>query len=146
MSTTQRNDAPILAVPSELVATLREQTLVVLEVNHHHFEDVCTMSVPAQLALAAIYRDAFAVLDAIGWTAPRQRAATTLVPLSTGHLTQLHTRHADLTHTNADRLTTRARTTDPTTLATLDSAIATDRVAADHLNRLFAIAGATPTT
>jgi hypothetical protein len=144
MSTTQRNDAPIVAVPSELVATLREQTLLVLEVNHHHFEDVCTLSVPAQRALAAIYRDAFAVLDAVGWTPAPQRAASIAVPLSSGHLAHLHHRHADLTHTNLDRLTTRARTTDPTALTVLDAAIATDRRAAEHLDRLFALA--TPTT
>ncbi|HEY4093949.1 MAG TPA: hypothetical protein VGM33_00465 [Baekduia sp.] len=138
MSSTQRNDAPSVAVPSPLVATLREQTLLVLEVNHQHFEDVSTMSVPAQLALAAIYRDAFAVLDAVSWTPAPPRAATITVPLSTGHLTQLHTRHADLLHTNLDRLTTRTRT------AAIDAAIAADRISADHLTHLFTIT--TPTT
>jgi hypothetical protein len=60
--------------------------------------------------LSVIYRDAFAVLDALGW--PPDAAATTVdVPLTAGHVEQLRRRRRDLGYTNLDRLETRGEQT-----------------------------------
>jgi hypothetical protein len=77
MGTAQRNDARLIPVDPQLGDILRTQTLVVLEANHHHFEDIGTLSASAQRALATIYRDAFAVLDALGWTPTRTQPPPT---------------------------------------------------------------------
>jgi hypothetical protein len=39
MSTTQRNDAWRFAVDPQVADILRLQSLIALELNHHHFED-----------------------------------------------------------------------------------------------------------
>jgi hypothetical protein len=41
---------------------------VVLEAIHYFFEEILEFGPEAQHALSVIYRDAFAVLDAIGWS------------------------------------------------------------------------------
>jgi hypothetical protein len=88
MSTPQRNDARVIAVDPQLGDILRTQTLAVLEFNHHHFEDLRDLDPKAQLALSVIFRDAFAILDALGWR-PNPTATTTYVPLTPGHIDQL---------------------------------------------------------
>jgi hypothetical protein len=103
MSSAQRNDACLVTVDREVGAVLRHQTLVVLEANHHAFEDVLLLGTDARRALSAIYRDAFAVLDAVGWGEEDARDAAD-VPLTAGHLEQLARRRLDLGHTNIDRL------------------------------------------
>ena len=72
MSTQQRNDP--VAVDSSTADVVRQQTLVVLEANHYFFEEILEFGPDAQLALAELYRDAFAVLDAIGWRRPEDPA------------------------------------------------------------------------
>jgi hypothetical protein len=131
VSTTQRNGARILAVPSHLTATLREQTLAVLEFNHHPFEDLRELPASEQLAAAATFRDAFAVLDALGWFAPAP--ADVDVPLTSGHITHLHACHRDLQQSIHDRLSSRDHLTSVDTLHAITSANATDRQAADDL-------------
>src|ERR1700712_4199963 len=112
MSTAQRNDACLIAVDPSLGEILRRQTLVVLEAHHHYFEDLLDLSPQAQYALSVIYRDAFVLLDALGWS-PAPASTTIDVPLTAGHILQLRRRLQDLLHTNLDRLTTRDRQTDP---------------------------------
>jgi hypothetical protein len=56
-----------------------------------------------QFALSVIYRDAFAMLDAIGWS-PDPDADTVDVPLTDGHIDQLRRCRFDLGHTNINRL------------------------------------------
>jgi hypothetical protein len=137
MSTPQRNDARVIAVDPSLVEILRLQTLVVLEVNHHYFEDIRTLSALARHALATIYRDAFAVLDAVGWT-PAPNRATTDVRLTAGHIAQLRRRRHDLGRTNLDRLDTRDQLTTASFVRDLDAEIAWDRTAAKGLDKLIA--------
>jgi hypothetical protein len=137
MSTPQRSHACSIVVDPSFGEILRRQTLVVLEVNHQHFEDVLDLSPQAQRALSVIYRDAFAVLDALGW-APGENATTITVPLTAGHVVQLRRRLDDLTHTNLDRLARRDRTTDPDEVAALDAQIAADGLGAQALGRLIA--------
>jgi hypothetical protein len=67
---------------------------------------LCGRSYRLRSALADIYRDATAVIDAVGWdhrTAPRDTGVE--VPLTAGHVQQLHERRCDLLNTNLDLLT-----------------------------------------
>jgi hypothetical protein len=138
MSTQQRNDACRVAVDPHVADILRAQTLAVLEANHHHFEDVRDFPPSGRLAVAAIYRDAFAVLDAVGWVPPTELAATAVeVPLTSGHANQLRRCRQDLGRTNLDRLHTLDQTTDPGERARIRKAIDADRIAADALDGLL---------
>jgi hypothetical protein len=102
MSTQQRNDACHVRVAPSTVDVLRRQTLAVLEANHYYFEEILEFGPEAQHALSVIYRDAFAVLDAIGW-AETQAAGPIDVPLTAGHIDQLRRCSHDLRVTNINR-------------------------------------------
>jgi hypothetical protein len=136
MSTPQRNDACVIAVDPSVAGILRLQTLAVLEANHHHFEDVRELRPEEQLALLVVYRDAFAVLDALGWAEPAVLVAVD-VPLTAGHAEQLRRCHADLVETNRDRRAALDRTFEPAARRTIRAAIDADRTAAATLDRLL---------
>jgi hypothetical protein len=102
MSTQQRNSACLVRVDPSTVDVLRRQTLVVLEANHYFFEEILEFGPEAQHALSVIYRDAFAVLDAIGW-GEDQAAGPIDVPLTAGHIDQLRRCSYDLRATNINR-------------------------------------------
>jgi hypothetical protein len=102
MSTQQRSSACLFSVDPSTVDVLRRQTLVVLEANHYFFEELLSFGPEAQFALSVIYRDAFAVLDAIGW-AETQAAGPVDVPLTAGHIDQLRRCSYDLRVTNINR-------------------------------------------
>lgn len=138
MSTKQRNDACVVAVDSSTADVLRQQTLVVLEANHYFFEEIVEFGPEAQFALAKIYRDAFAVLDAVGWRRPADPSETVDVPITPGHAEQLFRRRYDLGHANIDRLAVRDAEPDAQARAEIDAAIAADREAANLLDRLVA--------
>lgn len=138
MSKQQRNDVHVVSVDHEVVDAIREQSLVTLEANHHYFEEVESFGAPARKALAKIYRDAFATLDAIGWDASDVAAAPdgeeVRVPLTPGHVEQLRARRFELGHANIDRV----EHTSDWTIADLEPA----REKAKALDRLFAEWGA----
>jgi hypothetical protein len=138
MSTKQRNDACVLAVDSSTADVLRQQTLVTLEANHYFFEEILEFGPEAQLALSQIYRDAFAVLDAVGWRRPEEPLATVDVPITPGHAEQLFRRRYELGHANIDRLAMRDAEPAAQARAEIDAAIALDREAAILLDRLVA--------
>src|SRR3954470_8880027 len=92
MSTKQRNDACVVTVDSSMADILRRQTLVVLEANHYFFEEILEFGPEAQHALSVIYRDAFAVLDTIGWRRPEEPPEFVEVPFTEGFIEQLHRR------------------------------------------------------
>jgi len=102
MSTQQRNSACLVRVDPSTVDVLRHQTLVVLEANHYFFEELLSFGAEAQFALSVIYRDAFAVLDAIGWSSDPV-AGPVDVPLTDGHIDQLRRCSYDLRVTNINR-------------------------------------------
>jgi hypothetical protein len=137
MSSRQRNDVRVVLVDREVAEAIREQSLVTLEANHHYFEEVRGFGAEAQKALARIYQEAFAVLDAIGWE-PAQAAAAAddevRVPLTPGHVEQLRARRFELGHANIDRV----EHTSDWTVADLEPA----REKAKALDRLFAEWGA----
>jgi hypothetical protein len=137
MSTTQRNHAQRVAVPSSTVAVLREQTLAVLEFAHHRFEDLRDLTPEEQLAAAAVFRDAFAVLDALGWT-PTDPPVAVDIDLTAGHLAELRRCHRDLTLTIRDSRATRAEQTSLVDVRDVDRRIASDRAALKVLGEILA--------
>src|SRR5262249_34125658 len=124
----QRNSACVVPVDPSTADVLRLQTLVVLEANHYYFEEILEFGPEAQHALSVIYRDAFAVLDAIGWRRPDE-PVTVHVPFTAGFIARPHRRRSDLGHTNIDRVSQD----------TWDQAVVDrDREAAIPLDRLLA--------
>jgi hypothetical protein len=138
MSTQQRNDACLIAVDSSTADVLRQQALVTLEANHYFFEEILEFGPEAQLALSRIYRDAFAVLDAVGWHRPEIPSASVDVPIPPGFAEQLLKRRYELGHANIDRLAVRDAESDPASRAEIDATIAADRRAAIVLDGLIA--------
>jgi hypothetical protein len=131
MSTQQPNSACLVSVDPSTADILRRQTLVILEANHYYFEEILEFGPEAQHALSVIYRDAFAVLDAIGWRPPDDPPPTVDVPFTAGFVEQLRQRRYDLGHTNIDRV--QQRTWDR-------SLVDRDREAAVALDRLLGAA------
>jgi hypothetical protein len=137
MSIQQRNDPRVITVDRPTAEVLRSETLVVLESNSHHFDDVERFSAAGRRAVRAVYADAFAVLDAVGWggagadgrEAPPPPAPVA-VPLTAGHMAQLRGRRRDLGHLNLDRLSPLAA--EPPDPAAIDAT----RRAAQALDRL----------
>lgn len=129
MSTKQRNDVRVVAVDREVVDVVRSQTVVVLEANHYYFEEIEEFGPGAQYALSVIYRDAFAVLDAVGWDPDGDDAGGLDLPLTPGHVEQLRKRRFELGHRNIDRLEHDESRGD----------VARDRAAALALDRLFGL-------
>jgi hypothetical protein len=128
MSTQQRNDVCMVAVDPEVAAAVRSQSIVVLEANHYYFEEVAEFGPQAQYALSVIYRDAFAVLDAVGWDpATAVTDGPVEIPLTDGHVEQLRRRRFELGHANIDRLEHAGAQED----------IDRDRATAQALDRLF---------
>ena len=138
MSTQQPNSACLVSVDPSTADILRRQTLIILEANHYYFEDILEFSPEAQFALSVIYRDAFAVLDAIGWRRPEPPPSAVVVPFTVGFVEQLRQRRYDLGHTNIDRLSSRDCVLDQNERACIDGAIEGSRLAAIALDRVIA--------
>jgi hypothetical protein len=139
MSTAQRNDAHLIPVDLQLGDILRTQTLAVLVFNHHYFDDLLDFGPEAQHALSIIYRDAFAVLDALGWHPNPNATPTNVPPLTAGHVDQLRRCRYDLGMTNLDRLDDRDAATNPDVIAEIDAEIRANRIAAQRLERLISM-------
>jgi hypothetical protein len=133
MSTPQRNRTLMIAVDPSVGDVLRTQTLLVLEFTHHLYEDISSFCPEAQYALSVIFRDAFAVIDAVGWQRPDEPPERVEVPLTAGHVEQLRRRRYDLAMTNIDRLPDDNGPISPETL----EEITADRLAAGALDRLM---------
>jgi hypothetical protein len=67
MSTPQGNSACPITVDRPTADAWRIEAKKVLMFNHEPFEDYLDYLPSRQLALADIYRDATAVIDAVGW-------------------------------------------------------------------------------
>jgi hypothetical protein len=115
MSTPQPNDARIVRVSSTQRATLRRQTWEILDLEHHRFE-----AFAEQRATATLFRDALALLDALG----HDTSALDLT-LTARHITHLEARRTDLTQAIADHPDDEHHTlTDRAALADLSAIIA----------------------
>src|SRR4051812_21330053 len=105
MSTHQGNSACPITVDRPTADAWRTEAKKVLMFNHEPFEHYLDYQPPRQLALANIYRDATAVIDAVGWDPDTtQQADSVEVPITPSHIQQLHKRRCDLLDTNLDLL------------------------------------------
>jgi hypothetical protein len=111
MSAPQGSSACRITVDPSTADVLRVEAKKVLMFNHELFEDFLDYIPARQLALADVYRDATAVVDAVGWDLDTEaRTQSVEVPLTSGHIQQLHKRRWDLLDTNLDLLTTSVPT------------------------------------
>jgi len=136
MSAPQGSSACPITVDPSTADVLRIEAKKVLMFNHEPFEDFLDYIPTRQLALADVYRDATAVIDALGWD-PDTTTHTdpTEVPLTPGHIQQLHARRADLLDTNLDLLTDIGA--DRHHNATVMTEIHTNRHGVEALNKVF---------
>ena len=115
---------------------LRVEAKKVLMFNHEPFEDFLDYVPSKQFALADVYRDATAVIDALGWDPETEPAPSSFeVPLTPGHIHQLHKRRCDLLDTNLDLLTDIGADND--TNAIVMSEIHPNRRGVEALNKIF---------
>ncbi len=115
---------------------LRVEAKKVLMFNHEEFEDFLDYVPVKQLELADIFRDATAVIDALGWdpdiNPPRNSVE---VPLTHAHIEQLHHRRSDLLDTNLDLLTDIGADRHQNAIVTAE--IHHNRRGVEALNRIF---------
>ena len=91
MSAHQGSSACRITVDPSTADVLRIEAKKVLMFNHEPFEDFLDYVPAKQLALADVYRDATAVIDALGWDPDSQPQRESVeVPLTPGHIQQLH--------------------------------------------------------
>jgi hypothetical protein len=115
---------------------LRIEAKKVLMFNHEPFEDFLDYIPTKQLTLADIYRDATAVIDALGWDPDTTKVQDSVeVPLTAAHIQQLHRRRCDLLDTNLDLLEDIG--TDAEALDIIMADIHANRRAVEALNRVF---------
>jgi hypothetical protein len=136
MSTPQDNSACRITVDPVTGDVLRLETKKVLMFSHEPFEDFLDYIPAKQLALADIFRDATAVIDALHWDpemAPHTEDFS--VPLTPGHIHQLHKRRCDLLDTNLDLLKDIGADKDDNALVMAD--IYQNRRGVEALNRVF---------
>ena len=136
MSAQEGSSACRITVSPSDADVLRTEAKKVLMFNHEPFEDFLDYVPVKQLALADVYRDATAVIDAVGWDpdicVPFRSVE---VPLTRSHIEQLHTRRADLLDTNLDLLTDISA--DTTTNTIVMSEIHANRHSVEALNRIL---------
>jgi hypothetical protein len=136
MSAHQGNSACRIAVDSSTAEALRLEAKKVLMFNHDPFEDFLDYVPAKQLTLADVYRDATAVIDAIGWdpdTDPQRSSVE--VPLTAAHIQQLHKRRCDLLDTNLDLLEDIGN--DAEALDIIMADIHANRRSVEALNKVF---------
>jgi hypothetical protein len=115
---------------------LRIEAKKVLMFNHEPFEDFMDYVPAKQLTLADIYRDATAVIDAIGWDPDTDAQRSSVqVPLTAAHIQQLHKRRCDLLDTNLDLLEDIGANAEALDIIMAD--IHANRRAVEALNRVF---------
>jgi hypothetical protein len=135
MSTPQGSSSCRISVDPSTADVLRDEAKKVLMFNHEPFEDFLDYTPKRQLALADVYRDA-AVIDALGWDPDRNPHVESIeVPLTRGHVEQLHRRRCDLLDTNLDLLTDIGA--DRHQNAIVMAEIHANRHGVEALNRIF---------
>jgi hypothetical protein len=136
MSAQEGNSACRITVDPSTADVLRIEAKKVLMFNHEPFEDFLDYVPSKQLALADVFRDATAVIDAIGWDPDSEPQGESVeIPLTTGHVQQLHKRRCDLLDTNLDLLTDISA--DRHYNAIVMSEIHNNRHGVEALNRVF---------
>src|SRR5437868_1119288 len=133
MSAPQGSSGCHITVTTSDADVLRIEAKKVLMYNHEEFEDYLDHVPVKQLRLADIFRDAIAVIDAVGWdprlNPPRE---TFTVPLTPGHVEQLHKGRTDLLNHNLDLISEIGADRDFNTIIT--SEIHANRHSVEALN------------
>jgi hypothetical protein len=136
MSAPQGSYACRITVSPSDADVLRVEAKKVFMFNHEPFEDFLDYVPVRQLELADIYRDATAVIDAVGWDPDICVPSRSVeVPLTHAHIEQLHKRRSDLLDTNLDLLTDIGA--DNATNAIIMSDIYANRHSVEALNRIL---------
>ena len=136
MSAHQGNPGCRITVDPSTADVLRVEAKKVLMSNHEPFEDFLDCTPTRQLALADVFRDATAVIDALGWDPDTATHTDPVeVPLTRGHFEQLHRRRADLLDTDLDLLIDIGADHDANTIVM--SEIHNNRHGVEALNRVF---------
>jgi hypothetical protein len=135
MSTQQGNSACPITVDRLTADAWRTEAKKVLMFNHEPFEDYLDYLPPKQLALANIYRDATAVIDAVGWYPNTEAQESVEVPITPSHVQQLHKRRCDLLDTNLDLLEDIG--IDAESLVVIMADIHANRRAVEAINRIL---------
>jgi hypothetical protein len=136
MSAHQGSSACHISVDPSTADVLRLEAKKVLMFGHEPFEDFLDYIPAKQLALADVYRDATAVIDALGWDPDLAvRESSVEVPVTAAHIQQLHKRRCDLLDTNLDLLTDIGA--DKHTNAIIMVDIHTNRHSVEALNCVF---------
>jgi hypothetical protein len=136
MSAHQGSSAYRITVSSSDADVLRTEAKKVLMFNHEPFEDFLDYVPVKQLQLADIFRDATAVIDALGCDPDINPPRDTFnVPLTHAHIERLHHRRSDLLDTNLDLLTDIGA--DRHHNATVMAEIHANRHGVEALNRIF---------
>jgi hypothetical protein len=146
MSAHQGIPACRITVDPSVADVRRVEAKKVLMFNHEPFEDYLDYVPARQLALADVYRDATAVIDALGWDpeATAGHAESIEVPITAGHVQQLHKRRCDLLDTNLDLLTDIGADNDVNALVMAD--IHANRRSTEAINHILASYSDTITT
>ncbi len=136
MSAPQGSYGCRITVTTSDADVLRDEAKKVLMYNHEEFENFLDHVPVKQLWLADIFRDATAVIDVVGWdprlNPPRE---TFTVPLTHGHIEQLHKGRADLLNHNLDLISETGADREVNDMIT--SEIHANRRSVEALNRIF---------
>jgi hypothetical protein len=125
-----------ITVARQTADLLRIEAKKVLMFNHEPFEDFLDYVPSRQLSLTDVYRDAAAVIDALGWDPDiEEHPERVEVPLTAAHIEQLHRRRCDLLDTNLDLLTDIGADRQANDLVMAD--IHANRRACEALDRVF---------
>jgi hypothetical protein len=145
MSAHQGSSACRITVDPSTADALRLEAKKVLMFNHEPFEDFLDYIPTKQLALADVYRDATAVIDALGWDPDTTKVQDSVqVPLTAAHIQQLHKRRCDLLDTNLDLLEDIGADAEPLEVIMAD--IHANRHAVEAINRVLDAYSTTITT
>jgi hypothetical protein len=145
MSAHQGNPACRITVDPTTADVLRIEAKKVLMFNHEPFEDFLDYVPAKQLALADVFRDATAVIDALGWDPDTSVQRNSVqVPVTADHIQQLHKRRCDLLDTNLDLLEDIG--TDAESLEFIMAEIHANRHSVEAINRIFSAYTDTITT
>jgi hypothetical protein len=136
MSAPQGSFGCRISVDPSTADVLRVEAKKVLMFSHQPFEDFLDYIPVKQLALADIYRDATAVIDALGWDPDiTTHTKSVKVPVTASHIHQLHKRRCDLLDTNLDLLEDIGA--DAESLAFVMAEIHNNRHSVEAINKVF---------
>jgi hypothetical protein len=125
-----------ITVDPSTADVLRLEAKKVLMFNHEPFEDFMDYVPVKQLALADVFRDATAVIDALGWDPDIDvQRSSVQVPVTAGHIQQLHKRRCDLLDSNLDLLEDIGN--DAEDLSIILAEIHANRHGVEGINRVF---------